>query len=105
MTGTITYQYEDEELGIEAELEIDYDATPGHPGQQCDKYGDPGNPPEPGELEITEVRIVSEHGLDPYPLARLRARANFWIYGKGYDDVCEECWEDVTNQLEDHPCR
>ncbi len=105
MTGTITCQFEDEELGIEAELEIDYDATPGSPGQKYDRFGDPGTPPKPCEMEITDVRIVSEHKLDTHTLRRLRARANIWIYGHGYDDVYETCWEDVTAQLEDHPCR
>ena len=102
MTGTITYPYEDEELGLEAEFEIDYDATPERPGEKWDKYGDPGNPPEPAEMEITEVRICGEYDLSAPDLVKLRARGSAWIYGKGYDDVCQDCWEDVEEQLEDH---
>ncbi len=105
MTGTITYQYEDEELGIECELEIDYDATPGRPGQKYDRYGDPGNPPEPGEMHITEMRLVSDHGLKPHEATRLISRAGGWMYTHGYDEICALCWEDVTAQLEDNPCR
>lgn len=95
MTGTIEYEYEDEELGLNATLEIDYEATAGRPGKKYDKYGDPGNPPEAPEMEITGFRLVGLPLDESEPHSRFRKRLTAHVFGA--DVVRDLCWEDFKD--------
>ena len=63
MNCTLDYTWEEAERGdtedlFEVQLEIEFDYTPGDPGNI---YGPPERcwPPEPAEVEVTEVNVLS----------------------------------------------
>jgi hypothetical protein len=45
---------------IELRVEVDADYTPGYPAVMTLPNGDPGYPGEQDELEITEVRVLTD---------------------------------------------
>lgn len=49
----------------ELEVEIEYDYTPGDPGCRTLRNGDPGWPPSPPEIEITNVWLHRKGSTKP----------------------------------------
>ncbi|NOJ26582.1 MAG: hypothetical protein DA330_01025 [Nitrososphaera sp.] len=45
-------------LPDETTLEIDFTYSPGHPGSFYNRHGDPGDPPEPAEVEILSATLA-----------------------------------------------
>jgi len=58
-----TYYYEDAQ-GDEIAVELEYCASPAVPGTMYDRYGDPGSPPEPAQLEIENLPECLESERD-----------------------------------------
>jgi len=53
-SGVYDYAYEDSS-GEEVEVKLKYTAEAGTPGTMYDRYGDPGDPPEPATMEIEDL--------------------------------------------------
>lgn len=43
--------------GFDVEAHIEFDYSPGRPGTWYKRNGDPGDPPEPDELDVTSVKV------------------------------------------------
>lgn len=77
-----TYSFSDVEVCVglgeyDAIVTADFNTTPGHPGRMYMPNGDPGFPPEPGELETGDVLVRKDDGNDhrkPFDIYKAREK-------------------------------
>lgn len=71
------------DLGVlgERDCQVQFKYWPGHPGTWYRRNGDPGDPPEPAEVEVTSVTV------DGWDITELAAE-----YLSESDDFMEAAW-------------
>ena len=74
-------------------IEIVYSYSPGDPGIQ---WGDNACPPEAAELEVMDVTLIEDAGLDP-DAKQLMMWAEEWLQGDGYGAACRNAEEDYPD--------
>ena len=70
--------------------------TEGDPGRMYMNNGDPGYPPEPGELEVDELEACLHPGLPQRPLEDFVGKK---IAAQIESDLYEKVWENIDNYL------
>jgi hypothetical protein len=92
----IEVQVQMDENGIDVvypQIEIVYSYLRGSPAVMYQRNGDPGWPAEGPELEVMDVTLTDDAGLDP-DAKQLMAWAEEWLHGAGYYKACENAEED-----------
>lgn len=88
------------DAGIEVPVSVEYKYYPGFPGQMYRANGDPGDPPEPAEVEIMGIYVQNEFkNWVPIPeWLMLQLENNEELQEKLWE-LCELDWHDERAQL------
>jgi hypothetical protein len=67
-------------------LEIEYSFVQGWAGSRP-SFSNPGEPPEPDEVDLISARLIKGDGLEPTD-DRVQEWAREWLHGDGYHEAC-----------------